>query len=505
MTANKSFKPYFLSAFHCVDIDVTNYGTLTTQEISAAQNWLFKFQYKMTSCSGGNVTTGITYNGAYFRAAWVNSDFVLMELINSIVGDSRFSWLGWDTTANVPTTGTCIHHPRGDVMKISFANSALSSNSSTITWDGGVVSPISTHWVAALNNGTAERGSSGSPLLNQNKRVVGQLHGGIVTCPPTNMLYGRFDKSWTGGGADINRLSNWLDPLNTTIATTNTSRSPYITGSANVCASGGTTFTLNNPPSGFSITWGTSGNLTYVSGQGTTSFTVRANSWGDGSVQATLTNGSTSFTITKNIKAGGISYYDFRFQVYKSDGTYLPSQNQFAYGVLCPNNTYHIYLVSDFCSVTNLSWTVPSGWTVYYTYQNMISINSNSSSGGNVRVRAYTSCCGETGEVISAYFGRGPGCSGYFMALSPNPASDNVEVAILNENNESQGIESQTNSIESTSYSVSILNTYGTKFYSDKKATNKFTLSTANLKNGTYIIEVNDGKNKYYQQLVVQH
>ena len=27
--------------------------------------------------------------------------------------------------------------------------------------------------------------------------------------------YGRFDRSWTGGGTNTTRLSNWLDPTNT--------------------------------------------------------------------------------------------------------------------------------------------------------------------------------------------------------------------------------------------------------------------------------------------------
>ena len=82
MTANLSFRPYFLSAFHCIDTDLPN-GSLSSSEISNAENWMFKFQYKMSSCSGGHVTSGVTYNRATFRAAWNNTDFALMELRNS--------------------------------------------------------------------------------------------------------------------------------------------------------------------------------------------------------------------------------------------------------------------------------------------------------------------------------------------------------------------------------------------------------------------------------------
>ena len=87
----------------------------------------------MSSCSGGYATSGVTYNRATFRAAWNNTDFALMELRNSPAGDSRFSWLGWDRSGNAPTSGTGIHHPSGDVMKISFDYNSLSSNTSIIS------------------------------------------------------------------------------------------------------------------------------------------------------------------------------------------------------------------------------------------------------------------------------------------------------------------------------------------------------------------------------------
>ena len=119
MTANQSFRPYFLSAFHCIDTSPSD-GNLSTTEISNAENWMFKYQYKMTTCGGSTSTTGITYNGAAFRAASYTSDFSLMEMDNSPVGDTQFSWLGWDRSENIPTSGTGIHHPAGDVMKISF-------------------------------------------------------------------------------------------------------------------------------------------------------------------------------------------------------------------------------------------------------------------------------------------------------------------------------------------------------------------------------------------------
>ncbi|MFW5761594.1 MAG: S8 family peptidase [Cyclobacteriaceae bacterium] len=66
---------------------------------------------------------------------------------------------------------------------------------------------------------------------------------------------------------------------------------PTITGPSLVCTSN-TTFTLQNRPAGTNVTWTRSRNLTQVSGQGTDSYVVAANSSttsGDGWVRATLT------------------------------------------------------------------------------------------------------------------------------------------------------------------------------------------------------------------------
>ncbi|HNU83421.1 MAG TPA: T9SS C-terminal target domain-containing protein, partial [Thermoanaerobaculia bacterium] len=61
---------------------------------------------------------------------------------------------------------------------------------------------------------TTEPGSSGSPLFDPNHRIVGQLHGGSAACGNNlSDYYGRFSVSWTGGGSNTSRLSNWLDPL----------------------------------------------------------------------------------------------------------------------------------------------------------------------------------------------------------------------------------------------------------------------------------------------------
>jgi len=218
---NQDNRPFFLTAFHCIDTSTPS-GSLSATEINAAKNWAFRFHYKKIDCNGSATYSYITYNYADFRAAWQDTDFALMELLS--IGDyanSDIRFLGWDRSGNTPTSGTGIHHPAGDLMKISFDNHSLVSNSSVINWSDGLQSPINTHWNVGYDNGTTEGGSSGSPLFDQNRRVIGQLHGGASGCPPVTKRYGQFHKSWSGGGTNDTRLSNWLDPNNTNVTTLN--------------------------------------------------------------------------------------------------------------------------------------------------------------------------------------------------------------------------------------------------------------------------------------------
>jgi hypothetical protein len=134
-------------------------------------------------------------------------------------------YLGWDRTNNTASSGVCIHHPKGAQKKISIENNAIYNYSSSICWGTNCsqgTSPANTHWRVYFDDGTTEGGSSGSPLLNQNHRVIGQLHGGADGCPPNvAKYYGRLDISWNGGGTSTTRLKDWLDPNNTNATTLN--------------------------------------------------------------------------------------------------------------------------------------------------------------------------------------------------------------------------------------------------------------------------------------------
>jgi hypothetical protein len=67
-------------------------------------------------------------------------------------------------------------------------------------------------------------------VINNNRHVIGQLFGPGWCTPPNSRCanpqlvignYGKFSVSWTGGGTNATRLSNWLAPNNANITILN--------------------------------------------------------------------------------------------------------------------------------------------------------------------------------------------------------------------------------------------------------------------------------------------
>jgi hypothetical protein len=201
--------PYFMTANHC--------GVNSGNAASLVVYW----NYQSPTCGqhgGGQLNQFQT--GSYFRASHSASDFTLVELDELPNPAWEITYAGWDRSTADPTSAVGIHHPNTDEKSISFEFQPCQTTSylgTTVPGDGTHIRVID--W----DIGTTEPGSSGSPLFDQNHRVVGQLHGGYAACGnDLSDWYGRFSRSWTGGGSNSTRLSNWLDPLNTGAMTLDT-------------------------------------------------------------------------------------------------------------------------------------------------------------------------------------------------------------------------------------------------------------------------------------------
>ncbi len=359
MTANKSFDPYFLTAFHCLDNDKN--GVLSSGERNGVGNWMFKFNYKQP-CTGSNIVNGITYNGSSFKAGLFDSDFALLELNQA---PNHTSWLGWDRRNVVATSGALIHHPAGDYMKISFENDPVSLDANT-------------HWKVDLDDGAVEKGSSGAPFLNSEKKIIGQVHRGMISCSTGTLSYmGAFHYSWNHSSSPSEQLKCWLDPTNTGAETTNTSLYPSIQGDKILC--GAKTYTLSNAPMG-TITWSVTGDLAIVSGQGSSSASIRTavvNSTGRGVITATAASGLS------------VSY-----DVYATSPTVerIAGPQQ---GNLNQNNTYTAEpFVTDIYYSLDFEWSVTPSAEVMPVSSDPRSCNIRFTSPGTytIQCRSKTSC-----------------------------------------------------------------------------------------------------------------
>jgi hypothetical protein len=202
-------KPFFMTANHC--------GVTAGNAPSLVAFW----NYETTPCGGTpNGQLNQFNTGAFWRSSSSPSDFTLVELDSAPNPAWGVTFAGWDRSGADATSAVAIHHPSTDEKRISFEDQATT----TTSYLGNAVPGDGTHVrVIDWDLGTTEPGSSGSPLFNQNHHVIGQLHGGFASCTSqTSDWYGKFSRSWTGGGTNSTRLSNWLDPLNTGQLTVNT-------------------------------------------------------------------------------------------------------------------------------------------------------------------------------------------------------------------------------------------------------------------------------------------
>ncbi|NIS15969.1 MAG: hypothetical protein GWN00_24380 [Aliifodinibius sp.] len=195
--ARSDLTPFFLTANHC---------------LPGASTWVFMFNYESPTCDNIDGPTWMTVSGSTLRANNSYSDFALLELAEAPPDSYEVFYAGWSRIDTAASSAVAIHHPSGDIKKISFEYDPLASTS----YLGGPGSGDS-HWrVEDWDDGTTEPGSSGSPLYDPNHRVVGQLHGGYASCTSqTPDWYGKFSKSWDYGSSASTRLKEWLDPDNT--------------------------------------------------------------------------------------------------------------------------------------------------------------------------------------------------------------------------------------------------------------------------------------------------
>lgn len=201
-TTDNSMVPYFLTAQHCMDDDAT------------ARTVVAYWGYQAPICNGTPPSTrGLkTSVGARYIAGstYEGGDSTLLRL-NSVPDGVLFA--GWnveDPPVGAQVAG--IHHPGGDYKRFSVGTRDSDDLTRAV--------PKQNFFAVRWAQGRTERGSSGSPLFNDRRQVVGTLShgpkappGGTVCDAEPYDYYGRFSVHFrairrflegSGGGATVN-------------------------------------------------------------------------------------------------------------------------------------------------------------------------------------------------------------------------------------------------------------------------------------------------------------
>ena len=475
-------EPLFLTANHCLDNKYDARGN------RAITDWLFYWRYEDPNCKYVSaIKPKFSTSGAEVIANNPGSDFALLRLAEDpsrIVGVTPY-YLGWDRSGNPGGQGASIHHPFGSTMKISIVKDR------PLEVD---YKPENNHvarcWKVNWSKGVIEQGSSGSPLLNAEHRIIGQLYAGTCYCdetynPRKDAYYGCFHVSWTGKNDPDERrsLKRWLDIANINpqtwngIGVINTSSS--ISGPTVVCDQ--ETYTIQNLPSGVSVQWSTSnGNLQLISGQGARTAVFRKNGSGECMIRARIA----SSTITYRVWAGVPSRVDY------IEGMREGSQFK-------PNSTY-VFSIENDPNSDNVTWAVGGGQIESGQGANQIFVKTSDAGRFFIWARKRNRC-GTGGHRFSGTIKN----SNYF-SLSPNPATDVVTLKLTDPDDgilSPQGQGSLTTRGVTSTYEIQLWNGL-TMLRSFKTNQLTFQIPIAGLPTGLYFVRVIKDGQTYTEKLI---
>lgn len=197
----KDGKPFLLTANHCIE------------NLSQANTTVAVFNYESPLCDGlvdGSVSQSVS--GAELKATNTKIDFSLVQLSKAPPMNYQPYYAGWNVLGTSPPRTVSIHHPSGDVKKISVDNdSPITGTLPGFGYDDNVF------WnILEWDIGTTETGSSGAPLFDNNHLLIGTLVGGEATCAnPINDYYQKISEAWENYSPANEQLKVWLDPEGT--------------------------------------------------------------------------------------------------------------------------------------------------------------------------------------------------------------------------------------------------------------------------------------------------
>lgn len=167
-TDSSTQTPWFFTAHHCIG-NQSEASSLTT---------FWNYETPTCGVDQAGPNTQLT-GGSQLVYSQGTTDGALLKLNSTPPAGAILA--GWDASALTPGTAiTAIHHPSGDIKKVSKGNSS-GSRENVSFGDGQTVNST---WKASWSEGTTEGGSSGSGLFtfNGGYQLRGGLFGGGGAC-----------------------------------------------------------------------------------------------------------------------------------------------------------------------------------------------------------------------------------------------------------------------------------------------------------------------------------
>ena len=199
--------PYVLTAWHCI---------VGETDLDEHNDFIYYFNHESPTCEGNIGSFEYSISGSTLLATRnenVGSDFALLVMDESPPEEWNPFYAGWSNDESAPLISVGIHHPEDYPRKINYDNDYAYSCAWTTP---------NTHWCLSWDDGGTASGSSGSPLFNSNKQIIGTNTGSDgPDCSAGPDLYGKFSLSWDGGNNSTKRLKDWLDPDDTGVIAIN--------------------------------------------------------------------------------------------------------------------------------------------------------------------------------------------------------------------------------------------------------------------------------------------
>lgn len=256
-----------------------------------------------------------------------------------------------------------------------------------------------------------------------------------------------------------------------------------------VCTSG-TSYSVSNVPSGYSVEWSQGSYIYRSSAQYSNPCTFASTGNGYSWIQAKLVSSNGSITLPS------LTVWSGKFNNTSVSGP----------AAVCPGQlyTYTAQVPGGHSSQYSYSWTYPSNWYYYSQYDNVIRLQTPlyNPQYGAVRV-SITNCSGASSySGITVY----PGYCGRSYTIYPNPAYENVTIDVDISTNYSETDKLlEINDALEPQFNIRIYDKQGILYLNYVRKGIKFEIPVNNLRDGIYIVEISDGISKYSEQLIVKH